>query len=96
MVNSTTQLYEESPGLTTNRRGVKLGGSGRTCERFALVRKSMIAGVVFALLSDACRSWTFGNSSEMTNITGSSGNLNSNLSREGQSEHNEPTLVARM
>ena len=67
---------EKSPGLTTNRRGVMPGGRGRTCERVALAKKSMMAGVVFALLNDACRSCTFGNSSEMTNITGSRGNLN--------------------
>ena len=59
-----------------------LGGRGRTCDRFALAKKSMMAGVVFALFSDACRSCTFGNNSEMTNITGSSGNLSSHLSRK--------------
>ena len=54
--------------------------SGRICERFALAKKSTIAGVVFALFRDACRSCTFGNNSEMTNITGSSGSLNCHLS----------------
>lgn len=68
---------EKSPGLTTNRRGVMPGGRGRTCERFALAKKSIMAGVVFALLNDAWRSCTFGNSSEMTNITGSRGSLKS-------------------
>ena len=52
------------------------------CERFALAKKSMMAGVVFALFNDVCRSCTLGNSSEMTNITGSRGNLNSRLSRK--------------
>lgn len=82
MVNFAVQPHEGSPELTTNRRGIILGGCGRTCERFALARKSMIAGVVFALFNDACRSCTFGNSSEMTSITGSSGNLSSHLSKE--------------
>jgi len=75
-----------SSGLTTNRRGAMLGGRGSTCERFALAKKSMIAGVVFALLSDACRSCTFGNSSEMTNITGSRGNLSPHLSVERKND----------
>ena len=82
MISLAVQPHEESPGLTTNRRGVMPGGSGSTCERFALAKKSMMAGVVFVLFRDACRSCTFGDSSEMTNITGSSGNLNSHLSVE--------------
>lgn len=86
MVNLAAWARDESPRLTTNRRGVILWGCGKTCERFALARKSMIAGVVFALFSDACRSCTFGNSSAMANITGSRGNLNLRLSLKGRSE----------
>jgi len=99
MVNLAAQPHEMSPGLTTNRRGVMLGGRGSTCERFALAKKSMMAGVVFALLSDACRSCTFGNSSEMTNITGSRGNLSPRLSARRKSDRldlkNTPLLPGR-
>ena len=75
-----------------------LGGGGRTCERFALAKKSMIAGVVFALFIDACRSCTFGRSSEIANITGSSGNLSSHLSagqKMGRSNATNVPLLPR-
>lgn len=65
--------------LTTNLRGEIGGGAGNTCDSEAFDRKSTIAGVVFALLNDDCRSWTFGSSSEMTNITGSNGSLKSTM-----------------